>query len=368
MKIVVVGPVFPYRGGIAHYNSSLILALRQLGHDVKSISYSRQYPKIFYPGKSDKDPSLETLVIHSEMIIDSINPITWIKCAYSILKYTPDRVIFHWWTSFWIPLYLFILPYLKNKNINLVGIIHNVYPHENSIYDKWLVPIVLTKFDHFVVHSEKEFMKLKKIFPSKKISKYLHPVYDTLPKHEIDIDCAKQKLGINHNTNVLLMFGIIRKYKGLEILLNAIDLISKNKISAENLKLVVAGEFWEPKEKYVAQINELGISEYVIFHDRYIPNEEISDFFSAADLFIAPYTEGTQSGALNIALAWGLNCIISSSIYDEGLSDFSNIYKFEKGNADELGQIIIKLIKNENKEKNTVILPSWEHLAIICLS
>lgn len=319
MRIVVVGPVYPYRGGIAHHNSSLISALRAQGNDVLALSYKRQYPSFLYPGRSDKDPSKEILDIEAKFIFDPINPFSWKKGLKEIDIFNPEKVIFHWWTSFWAPMYWYLLHKIKHHQFESIAIVHNVFPHEKRFYDHFVSKKILSRFDKIIIHSKKEEEKINQILQGKKVYYFPHPIYDTLNIKLLKRDESRKKLSIKPEIRLFLMFGIIRKYKGLSYMLEAINILVN--AGYRNVHLIVAGEFWDPLTKYQQEINDLGIDEYVTLDDRYIPNEEIPILFSAADLFLAPYIEGTQSGAIKLALAYNLPIVSTTIVANENEID-----------------------------------------------
>jgi glycosyltransferase involved in cell wall biosynthesis len=326
MKFAVIGPVYPYRGGISHHNSSLILAMQTLGHEVLSISYKRQYPKFLYPGKSDKDPSLEKMSVGALFILDPINPFSWKKTVNEILKFNPEKVVFHWWSSFWAPMDYFLLNALLKNKVNTVCIVHNVFPHEKRFFDEFLSKLILKKFTRLVVHSKGEQEKILKLGIKTEAGYIPHPVYDTLSSTgKIDKIEAKKMLGLPLDKTVLLMFGIVRKYKGLSVLLDSIKELVENDFT--KIHLLVAGEFWEAEDRYRRKIKGLNIDEFVSIQNRYIPNDEIPILFSAADLFVAPYIGGTQSGAIKLAMAYDLPIISTEIVADEmnGSSDWVKV-------------------------------------------
>lgn len=359
MKFVIIGPVYPYRGGISHHNSSLILAIQSLGHDVLPISFKRQYPKFLYPGKSDKDPSKVRMSIDALFILDPIDPFSWIRAIREIEKFGPDKVVFHWWSSFWAPMYIYLLRNLSKNKKSSVCIVHNVFPHEKRYFDKFLAKLILKSFSKLIVHSIAEQEKIKKLGIQSVVSYIPHPIYDTLASNvKIDKTEAKTKLGFSIDKTIILMFGIVRKYKGLSVLLDSIKILIED--DHKEIHLLVAGEFWEPVEQYRQKIHELKIDEYVTIQNRYISNEDIPVIFTAADLFVAPYTGGTQSGAIKLAMAFDLP-IISTTIVGDESKYVDNWKKVIPGNPKVLSRAIQEF---DFKTKNyTNVGVSWEEFA-----
>jgi glycosyltransferase involved in cell wall biosynthesis len=361
LRIVVIGPVPPFRGGISHHNSKLINSLTKLDNDILSISFSRQYPKFLYPGENDKDLT-QAIIINSEPIIDMLNPISWIKSYQRIKQFNPEKIIFHWWTTYFSLYYFFICLLLKNHPYKKICIIHNLFPHERKWFDKFFTRIALFNFDELFFHSSNEENRFKELFPKKKCHLFPHPLYDNYLEKRIEKNDAKKILNISEENLLILMFGIIRPYKGLTYLLLAMkELVKKN----DKYKLIVAGEFWEPIDKYNNMIVELGLKNYVIIHNKYIPDNKVPIYFSAADIFVAPYIAGTQSGALKIALSYELPIVATSIISEEKVDGDINWIAVPPKDSESLTSAIQKIqIKNESKNKKYA---SWTEFASLII-
>ena len=290
MKISLIGPVYPYRGGIAHYTTSLSKALKSNGHDLQLVSFKRQYPSFLYPGKSDKDPSANPVRLDAQYLLDPLYPWTWQKSARTILNYNPDLVLMQWWTTFWGPAFTG-LSYWLHHAVPIAFLIHNVLPHETKPWDFWFARLALSNGSAFIVQAPHEQEKLKAIIPNARVSYCKHPVYQRFSNQVVSKEDACKELGLPVSRPLLLFFGIIRPYKGLKIMLEALSQTDAD------FHLVVAGEFWEEVEIYNQQIRDLGLSERVTVINRYIPNEDAHLLFSAANVFVAPYLGGQQSGA-----------------------------------------------------------------------
>jgi len=312
---VLVGPVYPYRGGIAHYTTMLYRALRKRGHEVLMISFKRQYPRWLFPGHSDKDPSKKPLLVEDARYwIDSLNPLSWLVTFWRICRYQPDVLVLQWWTSFWAPAWI-VLGTLQRALLRrpLVYICHNVLPHEARWWDALAARCVLRLGTRFVVQSKEERERLQRLLPNVPIAVVPHPMYDMFAGERIPKDEARKRLGLPIETPVLLFFGIVRKYKGLRDLLRALPSVREQ---LGNVILVVAGEFWEDKEDYLRLIEDLNIADSVFLYDRYIPNEEIPLFFSAADVLVAPYRQATGSGVVELARGLGKPVITTQKVLD----------------------------------------------------
>lgn len=312
-KLVLIGPTYPYRGGIAHYTTLLGKALAEK-HDLHLISFKRQYPQFLYPGESDKDPSLEPLQLEAEYLLDPLYPWTWWQALRRIRQIDPQAVIITWWTTFWGPAFASLAWALRRRGIPVIYLIHNVYPHEARPWDRWIAGFVLAQGQACLVQSENERKRLAALLPGTQVSLCQHPVYDFLTERRLPKARARQALGLPVEGDLLLFFGIVRPYKGLNYLLQALGKLAEQ--SDLRPHLVIAGEFWETKEPYLRQIAGLGLEDQVTVLDRYIPDEQVALLFSAADGFVAPYTGGTQSGALKIAASFGLPIILSESLAD----------------------------------------------------
>lgn len=340
MKVALVGPVYPYRGGIAHYTTMLYRALQEQGHDVLMVSFKRQYPRWLYPGRSDKDPSKKPLIVEdAKYWIDSLNPITWLTTFWRILRYRPDVLVLQWWTTFWSPVW-FTLGILNHLFLRrpLVFICHNVLPHEVRRWDPWLARMVLRWGTRFIVQSDEERNRLLFLLPKAQATVVSLPVFDMFVRDRVPKEEARRRLGLPLNVPVLLFFGIVREYKGLKEILAAIPEV---RARLGKVVLLVIGEFWEDKQPYLEMIERLGIDDSVIIQDRYIPNEEVPLYFSAVDLLLAPYQCKTGSGVVRMAQGFRLPFITTSTegVYTE--DDRIGIPIFP-GDARTLAQAIVQ--------------------------
>lgn len=303
MKICLVGPSYPYKGGISHYNTTLCNELSRK-HDIFLISYKRQYPSFLYPGKEQisKDSKIKLdKTINCEYIIDSINPLSWLKTYLIIKKEHPDLVIFQWVHPFFASVFFTITSLLKKStNAKILFICHNVLPHERTKIDKFLTKIAFKNVGYFIVHSEEDYQNFKNIMSNVKVKQGVHPRYDIFKIRKISKEDARSLLNIGVNTKAILFFGIIREYKGLMYLIKAMPKI----INEIDVNLLIAGEFWDDKMKYIDEIKKLGIDNHVRIFDTYIPDEEVGIYFSAVDVVVLPYVSATQSGIIQIAHAF----------------------------------------------------------------
>ncbi|MCK9280021.1 MAG: glycosyltransferase [Melioribacteraceae bacterium] len=293
MKITIISPAYPYRGGIADFSGLLYKHLNEF-HDVNVITFSRLYPSLLFPGKTQftNDPNENNVI--SDKIIDSINPVSWLRVGKKIKEKQPDIIIIAYWMPFFALAYGKIAKLIKqNKKTKIVLLCHNVLPHEKKFYDKSVTKYLFNKADYFVLLSKYSESELFKLMPKAKYKVLFHPLYSVFG-NGIEKNDAQTRLGISFHDRTILFFGIIRDYKGLDILIEA---LAKTK----DIRLIIAGEFYSNREKYIDLIEKFNLKERIILMDRFIPSEEIKYIFSAVDAVILPYREATQSGILQIA-------------------------------------------------------------------
>lgn len=299
MKIIIVGPSHPYRGGIAAFTDRLAAEFVTENVDVELYTFTLQYPSILFPGKTQYSDAPAPNDISIFRRINSINPLTWIKTAKEIRTKNPDIVIFAYWMSFFASCYAKMAKIIKkNKVSRCIGLVHNMMPHEQSILDRLFSPHFVKRMDAFVALSKSVLADVSRLDKKSK-PKYFspHPLYDHYGDKE-DKVMAMNSLYMDNNYNYLLFFGLIREYKGLDLLLKA---MSDKRLDKYPLKLIVAGEFYEKKEPYLKMIDDLDINDKVIICDKYIPDEEVKNFFNLADMVVQPYKSATQSGVTQIA-------------------------------------------------------------------
>jgi glycosyltransferase involved in cell wall biosynthesis len=296
LNIVIIGSAHPLRGGgIATFNERMAEVFQQQGHHVTIYSFSLQYPSFLFPGKSQftDEPAPPNLIIKS--VINSINPFNWIAVGNEISKQKPDLVIVRYWLPFMGPCLGTILRRIKkNKHSRILCIADNIIPHEHRPGDKQFTQYFIKPVDAFVSMS-KDVLKDLKTFTDKPSRFAPHPLYDNYGE-AVTKEMACKELGVDPQKKYLLFFGFIRKYKGLDILLEA---MKDERIKKKGIELIVAGEFYDDKAPYEAQLSE--VREQVKLFTDFIPNEEVRYFFSAADLIVQPYRSATQSGITQVA-------------------------------------------------------------------
>ena len=304
MRILIVGTAYPLRGGIAHYVSLLYRTLKERDHWVHVLSFKRQYPKLLFPGKFQEERGEAIVPIAGDPIIDSINPISWMKAGFVAANYEPDLLIFKFWLPFFAPAYGVIARVAKRitrkrgRECKVLFIADNVIPHEKRLGDLSFTKFAFRAVDYFVVQSDAVERDLKRVDPSAKFVKLPHPIYEIFGPRE-NRNTARAAIDIPTDAPAILFFGYIRKYKGLDILLRAIPIILRK---LPELRLIVAGEFYGDEAEYRSLISELKIpKKNLVLATDYIPNEEVSKYFSAANVVVLPYRSATQSGIVQIA-------------------------------------------------------------------
>lgn len=323
MKVSIIGPVYPYRGGIAHYTTQLATALSEAGHTAQVVSFRRQYPGWLYPGQSDKDPSRRPLRVPAQYLLDPLYPWTWWQVERAIRRFDPSLVAFQWWTTFWAPTYITLASRLRRSGITILYLIHNVLPHEQKPWDRWLARQTLQLGDRFLVHTERENQRLSTLLPDAQAEIVPLPTYTLFNAYRVPKAQARAQLGLPPTVPVALFFGLVRPYKGLDCALQA---IARLKEQGKEVHLLVAGEFWESVVTYHTLILQLDISSLVRIENRYLPDEEAALYFSAADLFLAPYRGGTQSAALKAALGFGLPAVVSRALDSRELKEHPAVH------------------------------------------
>ena len=297
VKNIIIGPAFPLRGGIANFNLALCRAFLKQGIDSSIYSFSLQYPGFLFPGTSQFEEGEAPSDLRIVTCINSINPFNWIRTAYRIYKEKPDCVIIAYWMPFMSPALGTIARILKKHNIKIIAITHNVIPHEHHFYDKSLTKYFVNSCDGFVTLAKSVLDDLSGFTKTENKIFIPHPIYDIFGEKISKTD-ARKYLGLLEQDKILLFFGLIRRYKGLDLLLKA---MAKEEIKKLNLKLLVAGEFYEDKTVYEKLIQENNLSAIVIVSDKFIPGEDVKYYFCASDMVVQPYHTATQSGVTQIA-------------------------------------------------------------------
>lgn len=303
MNIVLIGTAYPLRGGIAHYVGLLWKYLSRR-HDVSIVTFSRQYPKILFPGKSQDESGDAGIPVDSVQWIDSINPFNWIRTGLRVRALKPDLIVFKFWMPFFAPSYGTIAAIARwGRATRTMFICDNVIPHERRPGDKLLTQFAFRFIDSYVVQSRAVERDLR-LWKKDPLLSYLpHPVYEIFGEETTRSDArarlreVDRAMDLAEDERVLLFFGYVRDYKGLDVILDAMPAI----LERMPVRLLVVGEFYNNEQQYRDQVTRLGLGDAVIFHSDYVANEEVGAYFSAADLLTLPYKSATQSGIIQIA-------------------------------------------------------------------
>ncbi|MFD2786921.1 glycosyltransferase [Hymenobacter rubripertinctus] len=298
MKVVIIGPAYPLRGGLATYNERLARAFQEAGDEVRLVTFSLQYPDFLFPGQTQfsTGPAPEDLDI--EVSLNSMNPLSWWKVGQKLRRERPDLVIFRFWLPFMGPALGTVARLAaRNGHTRVVAITDNVIPHEKRPGDRPLTRYFLSACHGFVTMSRAVLADLRRLHFQQPALYRPHPLYDNFgplkPKPE-----ALAALGLDPAFGYLLFFGFIRAYKGLDLLLEA---FADERLAALPLKLIIAGEYYEDAAPYEALIQQHNLESRLVRATDFIPNEQVVDYFCAADMVVQPYKNATQSGVSQIA-------------------------------------------------------------------
>ncbi|HLX67776.1 MAG TPA: glycosyltransferase [Puia sp.] len=312
--VVIIGPGYPLRGGLATFDQRLAREFISEGWDCMIYSFSLQYPRFLFPGTTQysTEPPPEGLTILSR--INSINPINWLSVGRELRKKRPDIIVVRYWLPLMGPALGSILRQVrKNRHTRIIAITDNVIPHEKRPGDRPFTRYFLNSCDAFITMSEKVLSDLRQFQPARPARHVVHPLYDNfgdpIPRKEARALLREKGIAIGDNDKVLLFFGFIRKYKGLDIALQA---MADQRIRDLGVKLLVAGEFYEDAAPYHDLIARLNISSSLLLRTDFIPDREVRNYLCAADAVIQPYRNATQSGVTPLAYHFEKPMIVSN--------------------------------------------------------
>jgi glycosyltransferase involved in cell wall biosynthesis len=309
-SVVIVGSAHPLRGGgLSTFNERLARQFMQQGFDTTIYTFSLQYPGFMFPGSSQYSNEPAPTDLDIKVRINSMLPTNWISVGRELKKRRPDLIVVRYWLPVMGPALGTILRIVKkNKHTKIVCIADNVIPHEKRAGDKLFTKYFIKPVDKFIVMSDQVFADLKTFDQVKPVEQVRHPLYDNFGER-ISKEDARQQLGIGADEKVMLFFGFIRKYKGLDILFDAMKIL---KDQSQDIKLIVAGEFYEDKKPFEEQIANLGIKDNLILHTDFIGDSEVKKFFCAADVVVQPYRSATQSGVTPLAYHFEVPMIVTN--------------------------------------------------------
>ena len=305
-KVIIIGPAFPFRGGIANFNNALAKEYHNRGDQVIIYSFILQYPSFLFPGTTQYESGEAPKNLKIKTLINSINPFNWISVARKINNEHPDYVVIRYWLPFMAPC-LGSIARLLNKKIKIIAITDNVIPHEKRIGDTFFTRYFIRGCDAFLSLSASVMDDLS-IFTDSNFKKFIpHPIYDIFGD-VISKEKALESLGLTIKDKHLLFFGFVRKYKGLDLMLQA---MSDSRIINLGVKLIIAGEFYDDKAEYTDMISDLGIEKNIIMKSDFIPADKVKDYFCAADMITQTYRTATQSGVTQIAYSFNRPMLVT---------------------------------------------------------
>lgn len=311
-SVVIIGPAHPLRGGLASYDERLAKEFMSQGYETAIYTFSLQYPGFLFPGTTQysTEPAPEGLNI--KVCINSVNPVNWWQVGNELKKLQPGIIVVRYWLPFMGPCLGTILRRVKkNRHTRVVCIADNIIPHEKRFGDKPFTRYFVKPVDAFITMSEKVLADLP-LFSQGKPAKFVpHPLYDNFGE-KISKEAARKHLGVSGEQNVLLFFGFIRKYKGLDILLDAMKILKDTGLPATNYKLLIAGEFYEDRKQYDDQVAVLGIQDQLILKTDFIADSEVKYYLCAADVVVQPYRNATQSGVTPLAYHFEVPMIVTN--------------------------------------------------------
>ncbi len=321
-RVTIVGPAHPFRGGLAAFNHRLYQALEALGHQVDIITFTVQYPRLLFPGVTQYADQPAPAGITIVRRLHSLWPLSWWQVGNYLRRQAPDVIVFKFWMPFMAPAFGTVARIAKrNRHSRVVAILDNVLPHERHVGDAWLARYFLSSCDRFIAMSDSVKAAAQQLCRHKPIVKQQHPLYDHYGP-PVDRLMARQYLGLDPKNRYVLFFGFVRKYKGLDILMEA---MSDARFQGTNIQLLVAGEFYEPRSAYDPWFQREAVRQRVVLHDRYIDDHMVPYYFSACDVVVLPYRSATQSGIIQLAYYYGLPVVATrtgglSEMIEDGTS------------------------------------------------
>jgi len=337
VKVALVGPTYPHRGGIAHYTSLLAFHLNQC-HTSRAYGFREQYPGWLFPGRSQLDPSPSPLVeVEARRWLIPWWPPTWWQVWRDWLAWRPDVVVIQWWVPFMAPMTAWLASRARHLGIRVIMVCHNVLPHERSRLDTSLVRMALSRADRLIVHSIVDRTQAEALLPGCAVEVAPFPSYADVRSAGWSREHARARVGVDGQ--VLLFFGFVRPYKGLMDLLDALPAV----LAELDVTLLVVGEIWGEVESYHDRVKGLGLGSRVRFFDRYVSNDEMAMFFAAADLVVLPYREATGSAVLQLAFGFGVPVVATKTgSMAEAVDDGQTGFLVEAGDVESLSRAIVR--------------------------
>ncbi len=311
MKIYLLGPANPYRGGIAKFDEVLASRFAGEGNQVKIVNFTLQYPSFLFPGKSQYTAAPAPSGLSIDRLVNSVNPLNWYRVGGLIARERPDLLIVRYWMPFFAPsLGTVARRVRRNGHTRVIALADNIVPHERRVGDGPLTRFFLRSIDGVIYMSDEVGRDLDSFRFAGESALSPHPIYDTYGP-PLDRAEACRMLELDPAFGYVLFFGFIRDYKGLDLLLEAWAML-KERGETAGKKLLIAGEYYGNQAKYEALIHSLGLSDELVMHDRYIDEGEVGRYFSVADLVVQPYRTATQSGVTQVAYHFGVPMVVTN--------------------------------------------------------
>lgn len=345
MNILIIGPAHPLRGGLASYNERLAREFQKEGHTVTIYTFSLQYPEFIFPGTTQYSTEPAPTDLNIKIKINSINPFNWFNVGNELKKIKPDVIVVRFWLPLMGPALGSILRKVKkNKHTKIICIADNIIPHEKRFGDKPFTNYFIKPVDGFITMSEKVLADLQIFDKTKQVQFIPHPLYDNfgsiISKQE-----ARNYLHINSNEFIFLFFGFIRKYKGLDLLLKAVEKLKNLQPATINFKLLIAGEYYEDKKPYDELIEQLNIQDQLILKTDFIPDSEVKYYLCAADAVVQPYKNATQSGVTPLAYHFEVPMIVTNVGGLPSLVPHNKVGLVCEPNAEAIAQTMQKMMQ-----------------------
>lgn len=347
-RIVMIGPVYPFKGGISHYTGAMAKNLTK-DFEVFTVSYKMQYPKILFKSEQ-RDFDNDTFKVHdTKYLVNTANPFNWINSARKIKKLKPDYIIMQWWHPYFSPCYTALS--MLTRKIPKIFVCHNVFPHERFPLDRFLTRTVLRKGKAYITHSAMDAEDLKEIVAVPNYETTVLPVHNSFKMKNLTKPQARLAANVAEDKKILLFFGFVRDYKGLRHIINAMPEIVKYD---SNIRLMIVGEFRSDKEHYLEQIKNLSVGDNIDIVDGYIPDSGIEKYFAASDLIVLPYESATQSGIVQIAYGFE-KPVIATNVggLPEVIADGKTGYIVEPKNPKALAEAVIRFFDENKSEEFT---------------
>jgi glycosyltransferase involved in cell wall biosynthesis len=348
MKIALLGTSFPFRGGLSDYNERLVREMQKDGHQVTIYTFSLQYPNFLFPGKSQYSDQKRPTDLNIVECINSLNPINWLRVGNRLKKENYELIIVGYWIPFMAPCLGTIIKRIKsNVGTKVISIVHNIIPHEKRIGDRLLSKYFTNQVDAFIGMSANVLIDIQSFDDQKPRILSPHPVYDHFGVITSKSEALK-KLKLDANYSYILFFGLIRKYKGLDLLLNA---LADERLKEKNLKLIIAGEYYDDKSFYKNIIKAHSLEDKVIETDGFVSNEDVQHYFNTCDLVVQPYKTATQSGVTQIAYHFEKPMVVTNVGGLEEMCPHEKVGYVVEPNSEEIAAAILRFFEQTDQEK-----------------